>query len=252
MNHLKRLVDKDNFNFDELFLKVQVGHVPGAFIDWRVGMLNTPDTITNDLWENGGTYNFPSSVVDAYIWSTDNGDTQDILIEGMDADWNRISKMITLTGNTPVDTGLQWFRACRLTNTNSTDLAGTVYLSRVSGSILTADLLSLISVGNNGSLQALCTIPAGYTAYMFGGNISIGKGKDGMFSFRFRPTGQVFITAEMVGAYEETVEMSRPYIPLPEKTDVKVTVMTGSINTMTHASFGLLFLKNSLYKLEGS
>jgi len=65
------------------------------------------ETVFND---GGGIYQYPSSAVQMDVVSSDAGDTAQIRISGLDADYNRISEVVTLTGTTPVTTAQSFFR----------------------------------------------------------------------------------------------------------------------------------------------
>ena len=59
----------------------------------------TYETVFND---GGGLYQYPSSAVQMSVVSSDAGDTAGVRISGLDANYNRISEVVTLTGTTPV------------------------------------------------------------------------------------------------------------------------------------------------------
>jgi hypothetical protein len=244
---LRKLTDRNGFTIDEFLLEAQMGSIPGISVDWNVGYLITPNTLANDMWELGGTYNYPTEPVKAYLHSDSDLDTGAVLVEGLDNLWHKQTAVVTLMGTTPVDSGLDWIRVDKLTNVGSANLVGNVFATRLAGSEVVTDILAYMSVGNNDSLQCLRTIPDHSVGYLFQGSISLGKGKEGEFAFKMRPEGKVFFTVEKRGIYENAIDIYRPFLPLPPRTDVKVVVQTDSISTKAHASYGLLIVDNTLY-----
>ena len=72
------------------------------------------------------------------------------------------------------------------------------------------------------------------------------KGKDAQITFKFRLLGKVFRISETFGLYESSYEADRPYLPMPEKTDLKVSAISSSSGTDVSAQFGILLIKNQL------
>jgi hypothetical protein len=82
------------------------------------------------IWNNGGgLYEYPSSAVQMSVVSSDAGDTAQIKIEGLDADYNRISEIVTLTGTTPVTTTQPFLRINSSSVVATPNLTGNVTIS---------------------------------------------------------------------------------------------------------------------------
>lgn len=64
------------------------------------------ETIAND---GGGVYTFPASAVVMTLVS-DAADTCSVLLSGLDANWQKITETVVLTGTTPVNTTNSFFR----------------------------------------------------------------------------------------------------------------------------------------------
>jgi hypothetical protein len=62
------------------------------------------------LWNDGGDYVFPTSAVTMDLVSTSTSDTMDILVKGLDANYNEISETVTLTGTVAVTTSASFLR----------------------------------------------------------------------------------------------------------------------------------------------
>jgi len=95
-------------------------------------------------------------------------------------------------------------------------------------------------------MMAMYTIPAGYTGYLFQGTVSVGKGKDAVFYWRVRPFGKVFLVADSASVFQQAIDISRPFIKVYEKSDVKISASL-DLAALVQSSFGIVLLSNTLY-----
>ena len=237
-----KLTDKFNQNYQELFLEVQMGHVEGASIVWKFGRNEAVGTSEVDIWCAESLYTFPTVAGTLTIESTEVADTQDITIQGLDGDYNEVVETIALTGTTPASGTSSFIRVNRAYNSNGTEHTGNIIIKR------DTTVVAHIMAYSQQTLQSIYTVPAGYTGYLFKGNASAGKLKDAQLFFKVRPFGGVFVMAETFGLYQNTYEAVRPFIPITEKADVKVSALSSSAGTDVSAQFGILLLKDELYK----
>ena len=238
---MKGLSDFKGHAIEQIFLETQMGQVNDAQVVWKFGRSVDITTSTRDVWQHNSEYVFPSSASTLSVVSS-GADTQEITIEGLDSDYNAITESINITGTTPVTTTNSFIRVNRAYNSNGTDLVGNVSIS--SG----ANLLAYIQSSTNQTLQAIYTVPSGYTAYLFRGMASTSKGKDAQITFKYRLFNKAFRVSETFGLYESSYEAERPFLPMPEKTDLKVSAISSSSGTDVSAQFGLLLMKNSTWK----
>lgn len=98
--------------------------------------------------------------------------------------------------------------------------------------------------GNNQTLMAVYTIPAGYTWLVVKGKASCGKGKEVEVNFRGRPLGGVFGLYHSFYIYETNYEYEF-WVPLsiPEKTDIFVEAKS-DLATKVSAVFDIILIKN--------
>lgn len=235
------LHDIEGGRVDQFLLEVQMGHVPNAEVRWVYALNSNVTTVASDIWELGGTYNYLTVAQPLFIWSTNAADTVEILISGLDENYNRQTETITLNGTTPKQTTKSWFRACYMENNNGTPLAGNIYLSRVSGSTTVADVVNPVY---QHSTQSCLTIPAGKTGFLFMGEASTGKLKDVTVQFKAKKFQKTFIDL-----YQNTVSLLRPYIPMPAKTDLKVSAISSSAGTQVSSHYGVLLLDDEYFNL---
>lgn len=225
----------------------------------KFGENHDVDTGTpEDLWSQGGTYVFSSTANIDTISSSDNGDTQDVIIEGLDVNFELVIQTITLTGQTKkvIDTDL--IRVFRAFNASSTNFAGDIYIY-INGATISAgvpttvsDIRAKIDIGDNQTLMAVYTIPAGKTGYMMNWHINMSKlvpataltcsVNIGEFGGVFRVQDRGAAGTE--GATSYTRDFATPLI-LPEKTDIKITVDTVTANnTDVSGGFDIILVDN--------
>ena len=110
------------------------------------------------LTQSGGAYAYPSSAVQMTLVSTTT-DTQNVLVMGLDANYNLLSETITLNGTTNVTTVNSYLRINGLYITNGIN-AGTITCKN--NSVLYAQ----INIGIGQSQMSIYTVPKGYTFYL--------------------------------------------------------------------------------------
>jgi hypothetical protein len=105
--------------------------------------------------------------------------------------------------------------------------------------------MARIGAGFGLAQMAQYTVPAGYTAYMMHGSANIGKGNDGTGKFKYRPYGGSFQTALTFLLFQSTFnyEFVVP-LPLPEKTDLDVTMLASNAGTAATCAYGLVLVAN--------
>lgn len=167
------------FEFSQL---VAEGVIPGYSAVEKFGEnpVVLAASVPADVWDNGGIYVFSTSADIDRLSSSNAGDTQDILVIGLDSDWNEVSQTVTLNGQTPVALGTNLIRVYRMINKGSQDLAGDVYCfvnGAVTGGVpdTAADIRAMIRAGNNQTLMCIYTIPNGKTGYMREVYISVSR-----------------------------------------------------------------------------
>ena len=112
------------------------------------------------LWNNGGSYSFLSAEQQLSVVSTDAADTMDILIQGLDGDYNEVDETITLDGTNAVTTTNSFLRvnnAVILSGENAGD---------ITGSYTTTDVF-YIEAGIGTTQACVYTVPAGHSLYLF-------------------------------------------------------------------------------------
>ena len=231
---------------NDFYLEVAKGNVAGHSFIHKFGANFDIDTNSDPetIWSAGGLYPWSSlsSAQTLYVLSTDAGDTMDVEIQGLDADYELQTETVTLTGTTAVTTTNTFLRVFRMSADANNDGDITARVTSASGTIV-----AQIDTDYAQTLMAVYTVPAGKTAYLTALDTSVQKNKDAQVRLFQRPTGEAFRIAHMA----ETFESSYRYdftIPLkfPEKTDLEVRASeVESNNTRVTANFDLLLVDNT-------
>lgn len=246
-------------------LVIAKGDVPGTTFIHKFG--KAPDFDTGDgfvtIWDgandgltNQMEYIFSETAIIDSISSSINTDTQDIEIQGLDANYDLVVQTITLTGQTrkALDTNL--IRVFRLKNVGSVDLAGTVYCYENTTLTVpgvpadTTKIRAIITIGNNQTLMSIYTIPTDKTGYMrdWYAAISSRLAVDSEIKLKARPFGQVFqvkhtssLHSTGTSAYKHDFVEPEIFV---EKTDIIIECDTSQNAVSISAGFDIVLVDN--------
>ena len=236
-------------------LSIAQGNVTGTSFIHKFG--EAPDFDSGDgevtIWDGADDglfsgsppmkYTYSSTADIGLISSSSASDTGDIEIQGLDSDFNLVTQTITLNGQTDVDIsavgGTDLIRVFRMKNVGTSDFVGVIYLrtngSGQSGGVpSTANTVrAIVNGGNNQTLMAVYTIPAGKTGYMRDWYAATSGGnKDSNYKIRVyaRPFGQVFqlkhTSAIAEGGSSHIQHRYEEPEVLTEKTDIYMSAAT--------------------------
>lgn len=160
---------------------VNMGLVPGHSPIDKFGYnpLITSASDPEDIWEGSRLYTYDAADTAPIVSlaSSEAADTQDIKITGLDIDGQEVEQTLTLTGTTRVALTTALWRVYRLENESATDLTGNVYCYIGTGTVPTAvtepEVRAVIINGNNQTLMALYTVPAGKVGFLYRGEIGM-------------------------------------------------------------------------------
>ena len=247
-------------------LSIAKGDVVGTSFIHKFG--NAPDYDTTDnevtVWDGANdadqavmSYTYSTTADIDRISSSNNGDTQDIEIQGLDSNYDLVVQTITLTGQTPVALTTNLIRVFRLKNVGSTDIAGFVYCFvnvATTGGVpnTSANIRAVITNGNNQTEMALFTIPANHVGYMrsfFASTAGASKSSNYIMRIFARPFGQVFQLKHRTALSDAGASwLQHEYIE-PEvfaaKTDIEMTTQmtaTGASEASTSAGFDIVLV----------
>lgn len=231
LGDLGSYADKINAGADDRILKF--GSNPSVPNDVS---LSSPETV----WDGSTEYVFPPDAgTGIQVKSDDSGDAQEIVIQGLDENFNSASWTGDLNGLSEVNVDGTWSRVFRAFNNDNTDFAGDINI-HASGDDSTS--YAKILSGNNQTLMAVYTVPENTTGYL----IQYEASAQNTFSsssigytlhLKTREYGKVFRVQEVTSVTTENSHMQQLQVPiiLEPKTDILVNVVNangnnGSIN----------------------
>lgn len=249
-------------------LSIAQGNVSKTSFIHKFG--NAPDFGSTDgiatIWDGANSsdidqmsYVYSTSADIDSISSSSSSDNFELEIQGLDANYNVVIQTKTLQGQAKIALDVPLLRVFRVVNVNSSDNIGHVY-----GYVDTAILLgvpvdstkvrAVIQPGNNQTLMAIYTVPAGRTGYMRDWYASIaGANKTSNYSteLRARPFSGVFqlkhlssLTNTGTSTYQHIY--NEPEI-FAEKTDIEMRVSltaTGVSGASFSAGFDIVLIEN--------
>ena len=243
-------------------LQVSRGHVAYHTPLFKFGSNADIDSANETIWDQGGIYSYPASAAKVYVSSSNANDTaagtgaRTVVVMGLDGDYDEISETVSLNGQTQVETDalfLRVFRAYVDTAGSGGTAAGDIYVATTgeSSGVPTGTVYAKIRVGENQTLMAIYTVPAGKTLYVTKGSISSGTETSNKFiigRFVARFFGGVFRTQAKVTLADGFVDFDWEYpLRIPEKTDLEARAQgSGNDSHQVAASFeGVLVLNGS-------
>lgn len=211
---------------------VAFGNIPGMSIEYSHGFATNIGTTESLVWPLNRPIVFNDTPSNLYLSSTNVADTQNVLVEWLDDNYNQQTSVIALTGQAPVLIGL----GLRINNAFTVSpiaTLGNVYganeNNHTAGVPNNPDSVimfydSRIQTSNG----MVFTVPANHTVFGLSGYFSASKGKDYDFFWNIRnPTaGLPDINTNVLSVYQSTVEVNFQYTAVPAKSDVFFTAQT--------------------------
>lgn len=223
---------------------------------------NVPSgSVVQFVTEIGGTYTgFPISTAETIaLSSSDANDTalgsgaREVIIQGLDENWELISEAVALNGTTPVNTVNTYRRAhtMRVSDSGNKTTASTINAGTITAthSTTTSNVFLNILPGVGSSNFAVYTIPAGMTGYLFQYQPQLRKGVSGSIdgAFWVRVLGGAPRYRRPFSASQDNSPDLRPYggVPLPEMTDIAAVVtFSSTAGISVTMAFDLILINN--------
>ena len=199
------------------------------------------------IWDVGGLYAYPGSAVAMTVTSaagvpaTDNG--VKVVVQGLDGDYNEVSQEVTLAGSGTATTTQTFLRVNRAYVSGSQEPTGNLNITNG------GTTYARITLGENQTLMALWTVPAGYTAFLDHVNIATGTTNANQYvtaQIVQRQLGGVFrvMMKQTLGSGGVADFIIRYPILVPEKTDLEVRAESSGSNNLISANFSMIYIKN--------
>lgn len=246
-------------------LAVSQGLYPGYSVVDKFGRNQTITTGTDpeDIWEAGGLYNYDAdgTAPIVSVVSDDAADTMDIIIIGQDVNRNEVAQVVTLNGTNRVALQTSLWRVYRMISLNA-NLSGTVYCYVGTGGVPSlVNTRAIMLSGENQTLMAIYTIPAGKVGFLFKGVLDM-SWEGGVFSgtefancaYYSSRLGEVFtikrtLTLMSSGNSQFVDERSFPDA-VPSGTDIRLNVQEVSATMGVNGAFDILLVDEDLFTVE--
>lgn len=217
------------------------------------------DTSLETIWGDGGIIAFPAAAGVMNVSSSSTSDTsagtgaRTIVIQGLDANHNEISETVALNGQTTVQTTKQFLHVNYMyvaTTGSGKENAGTIYIGAgLNTAGVPATVYNAIYTGLNASTTACYTVPAGYTAYIVNGGVSVGQpsGSNGATAYLVTrdPVADI---ARIVAAATFNNGVAEYDFKLPlkitEKNSIEARAFGASNNNSVSAHFQIILIKD--------
>jgi len=187
--------------------------------------------VNETIWDGGGIYSYPASALAMTVTSAGGATDEDVqvMVVGLDADWNEAQQEVTLK----TQTFRRVFRAYV-----SGSQAPTGNITVANGGTTYAQITN----GENQTLMAVYTVPAGHTFYLTNGTATHGTDTAGAYMtirFMVRQLGGVFRTATKIDVTGSEILFPFTFpLVLPEKTDLEVrAICNKNQNNAVSATF---------------
>jgi hypothetical protein len=257
--HAHGAIQDERLTLGEL---VELGRIPGAYSVHKFGYNADVDTTEESVWDGndaggpGRCFTVLTTAQALYLSSASASDntTKSVVIDGLDANYERVQSAVTLNGLGFVAAGT-WLRVNRMYMVGGANV-GRIYLHTDDADAAVADgipdspstqIVATITAGESQTLQSCYTVPAGFTAYIAAQCIT-NAGTGGANSITFR--GRVSTTGAeprrvqfkiTLGQNNAECREVHPMATLPEKTDFEITA-SNSTSQAASGFFDMLLI----------
>lgn len=246
---------------EEFYLQVARSQIAGHETIFKFGFNPDVDDALETIWAEGGLYSYLSAATILKVSSSSTDDTaagtgaRTVEIFGLDGNYNEISETVTLNGQTAVNTTNSYLRINRgivRSAGSGGQNAGVIYAGTgtVTAGVPANKYLS-IAIGDNQTLMALWTVPAGYTAFLPQTDVTLATTQSSKYctaKLVARPYGEVFQVKDVfVKSQGSTTQVYSIPIRFDEKTDIEWRAIGDSAGSDIAISAGMeiLYIKNT-------
>lgn len=246
-------------------LAIAQGNVTGVSHVHKFGY--SPDFDTGDgqvtIWNgaddaniNQMIYQYSATADIDSISSSNNSDTVDIEVQGLDTGGTVVTQTITLTGQTRSALTTSLLRVFRMKNVGTVDVVGLIYCyvnSAITNGVPddSTQVRAVMDDGDNQTEMAVYTIPTGKTAYLrkwYASTAGAKKTTNIIVKLRTRTSGGVFQTKHRMswaGEIPYDHDYADPEGPFAAGTDIEMTAQltaSGVTGASVAAGFDLVLV----------
>jgi hypothetical protein len=244
--------------FEPFELQVARNQIQGHRSVVVFGFNGDVDTTQVSVWPLASLIPFPAAALQMTVSSTSTDDAsagtgaQTVVVQGLDADYNEVTEIVTLNGQTAVTMTASLLRvnyAYVATAGSGNSAAGDIYIG--TGVVTTgvpATVYDIIKFDYNDTTTGSYTVPAGYTAFISQGLFSAGQaGGSNQVQGRLttRGTDNIRRTVALTTLNNGVADYAFEYpLPVPEKTTIEATAIGSANNNSVSSLFVLVLVKN--------
>jgi len=246
---------------EEFYLQVARSQIAGHETIFKFGFNPDVDDALETIWAEGGLYSYLSAATILKVSSSSTADTaagtgaRTVEIFGLDGNYNEISETVTLNGQTAVNTTNSYLRINRgivRSAGSGGQNAGVIYAGTgtVTAGVPANTYLS-IAIGDNQTLMALWTVPAGYTAFLLQTDVTLATIQNNKYctaKLVARPYGEVFQVKDVfVKSQGSTTQVYSIPIRFDEKTDLEWRAIGDSAGAdiAISGAMDIVYIKNT-------
>jgi len=244
--------------YEPFNLQVARGQIPWHQSVAVFGYNSDVDTSVETVWPYGGILPFPTNALQMKVSSDNANDTaagtgaRTVYVQGLDANHNVISEIVTLDGQTAVLTTQSFIHInnCYVLTAGSLNgAAGNIYFGDGVVTLgVPATVYDIILYDYNARITGSYTIPSGYTAYLEQGLFSSGQSSGtGPVTGRLvtRNGDGIRRTASIVTVNNGASDYAFEYpIAIPEMTTIEAQAIGAGNNNACSSMFILALIKN--------
>jgi hypothetical protein len=252
--------------YEPFHLQVSRGQIALHESFCQFGINTNVATSNETVWVgSSGVYAFPTVAAVMKISSSSTDDdaagtgARTVLVDGLNANYERVTEIVSLDGQTQVDTTNSYIRVNKmivLTAGSGGTSVGNIYAgtgTAVGG--VPPTVVNQTGILANETESSFYTVPVGYTAFINAWTMSSGNTTADewtRFTFRIRPFGGVFgIKAQYHIPASGIYECMAVYpLPVPEKSDIDVLAATSDGTASVSSQFQIVLIKNE-YDITG-
>jgi hypothetical protein len=225
--------------FEDQHIQIANGDMLNVDHIHKFGYNPAVSTIYEDIWSRSGKIVFETSAAAATIDSNLSNVGCQIVIEGLDGNYDQVSETVTLDSNGDATTTQTFLRINRAFVSGSTATTNVVRI-QINGSNQ-----AQIDVAHQQTMQAIYTVPRGHTAFFQ--SLSVGlqsKDKDAEVRLNVQEFGGVERTRDYLSFSQNFIEKHYP-VPLkfPEKSDIKLQAKITGADTLVSGTFDIILVK---------
>lgn len=244
--------------FEPFELQVARNQIQGHRSVVVFGFNGDVDTTQVSVWPLASLIPFPAAALQMTVSSTSTDDAsagtgaQTVVVQGLDADYNEVTEIVTLNGQTAVTMTASLLRvnyAYVATAGSGNSAAGDIYIGTgVVTAGVPATVYDIIKFDYNNTTTGSYTVPAGYTGYLSQGLFSAGQASGStqvQGRLMNRGTDNIRRTAALTTLNNGVADYAFEYpLPVPEKTTIEATAIGSANNNSVSSLFVLVLIKN--------